>query len=74
VRFRKEVTPGAAGRIREVLLTIGVTAQADIVTGAFGRPMPGVATATRRMLDLLVQTAQLRARVASRASGRGGDA
>ena len=72
MRLGKQVTPRAAGRLREVLSAIRVTAQADVVIGGFDRPMTGVATATRGMLRLLVQPAQLGADVAGRAGGRSG--
>ena len=74
MRLGEKVAPRAAGRLRKVLLAIRVTAQADVVTDAFDRTMTAVAATTRRVLRLLVQTAQLRARVTSRAGGRSGNA
>lgn len=64
----------AAGRVGEVLLAIGVTAQAHVVPGAGHGAVPGVTTSAGGVLLLLVQTAQLGALVASGAGGRRRDA
>lgn len=69
----EQVAARAARRIGEVLFAIGVTAQTHVVAGARNWTVAGVTKTARRMLGLLMQTAQLGTFVARRARGRSRD-